>query len=303
MLGSRLKYAVTVGRLSSFSRAAEAVGISQSAVTKAIADLEHRLGYPIFLRTPRGAVPTAEGREFLDRAARILADTEELLAESERRENPYKGPLRIGLFPGSIEWLFAEPITALLRRYPAISLEILTGNSERGVQLLARGDVDVACGPHVAFMHLPHLRCEALVNIQFVPFVRIGHPILSFQRIDRESLVQFDFIAPSSSEPYTSTIQQIYEEYGHGSAKGVHVIDYFPTVRRIVEATDSIGVVASYFASHPRFQEKYVAMPGIGIFDPLALCYAVRTHWPVKPSAHAFIVQARQAMREYCIPA
>lgn len=303
MLGSRLKYAVTVGRLSSFSRAADAVGISQSAVTKAIADLEHRVGYPIFLRTPRGAIPTAEGREFLDRAARILADTEELLADGERRENPYKGPLRVGLFPGSIEWLFAEPITALLKRHPAICLEILTGNSERGVQLLARGDVDVACGPHAAFMHFPHFRCEALVDIQFVPFVRIGHPISLLHRVERETLVQFDFIAPSSSEPYTSIIQQIYEEHGQGSAKGVHVIDYFPTVRRVVESTDSIGVVASHFASHPRFQEKYVTLPGIGIFDPLALCYAVRTHWPVKPSAHAFIAQARRVMRECLAPA
>ncbi|MFN6935087.1 MAG: LysR family transcriptional regulator, partial [Tsuneonella sp.] len=68
MLDSRLKHAVAVGQLRSFSRAADAVGVTQSAVTKSVAELERHLGYSLFHRTSRGAMPTEEGREFIDRA-------------------------------------------------------------------------------------------------------------------------------------------------------------------------------------------------------------------------------------------
>ena len=95
-MDARLKQAVAVGRLGSFSKAAEAVNVTQSAVTKSVADLERRIGFPIFLRTYRGVVPTSEGRAFLERASRLLADTDELLSGSYRTD-PFSGNVRIGI--------------------------------------------------------------------------------------------------------------------------------------------------------------------------------------------------------------
>jgi len=66
VLDSRLRYAVAVARVGSFSGASKAVGVTQSAITKSVADLEQQLGFAIFNRTSRGVAMTPEGRDFID---------------------------------------------------------------------------------------------------------------------------------------------------------------------------------------------------------------------------------------------
>ena len=82
--------------------------------------------------------------EIIDRAARLLADADDLFRERNRGADPYAGLLRIGLFPGSMDWLINDAAIGLLKRHEGVRLEIVSGNSERAVQLLSRGDIDVA---------------------------------------------------------------------------------------------------------------------------------------------------------------
>ncbi|GAC1577440.1 MAG: LysR family transcriptional regulator [Sphingomicrobium sp.] len=295
MLDSRLRYAVAVARLGSFSGASESVGVTQSAVTKSVADLEQQLGFALFHRTSRGAVPTPEGREFIDRAARLLADAADLFSERDRGADPYSGQLRVGLFPGSIDWLITAPVIALLRRHAGLRIDIAAGNSERGVQLLSRGDIDVALGLEAAFTRWPQFKCGRIAVVKIVPFVRTGHPILTKARIGKAALAQFEFVMPSSSEPYMSIIQQLYEQTGQRPSDRIHTTDHFPLVRRIVASSDAIGMVAMDFTTNKWFRDNFVALPDSGLLDPLMLCYATRTRWPIKPAARALINQIRLA--------
>lgn len=61
----QIHYALTIAEYGSMNKAAEKLGSSQPAVTSAVRELENELGIEIFLRTHKGAVPTAEGEEFL----------------------------------------------------------------------------------------------------------------------------------------------------------------------------------------------------------------------------------------------
>ncbi|WP_447929891.1 LysR family transcriptional regulator [Sphingopyxis fribergensis] len=296
MFDSRLKHAVAVGKLGSFSRAAEDVGVTQSAVTKSVADLERQLGYPLFHRTSRGALLTEEGRDFIDRASRLLADAAELVGETERSADPYKGLLRIGIFPGSLEWMLTEPLLALLRHRPSIRIEMVTGTSERGVQLLTRGDIDVAFGMHAAFANWAQFKCEKLGVLDATPFVRREHPILAMGPVTVKTLTQFDFVVPSSSEPYTTAVRQMYEDSGQPLGDRLHVMDFFPLIERLVASSDTIGFVASEFVASRRFQERFVALSGTNFFQGPTLCCAVRARWPAKPATRAMIAQVRQKL-------
>ena len=186
MLDSRLKYAVAVARIGSFTGAANAVGVTQSAVTKSVADLEQQLGIALFNRTSRGILVTPEGRDFIDRAARLLADADDLFRERNRGADPYAGLLRIGLFPGSMDWLINDAAIGLLKRHEGVRLEIVSGNSERAVQLLSRGDIDVAFGLEAALAGWPQFKCERIAAVDIMPFVRKDHPILSETAIDKQ---------------------------------------------------------------------------------------------------------------------
>lgn len=79
-MDGRLRHAIAVARQGTFSRAAKEIGLTQSALTRSVAHLERQVGYALFLRTSKGVFPTADGRDFLERATRIVADIGDLLA-------------------------------------------------------------------------------------------------------------------------------------------------------------------------------------------------------------------------------
>lgn len=295
MLSHRLKHVVAVGRFGSFSRAADALGVTQSTVTKCVADLERSLGYPLFHRTSRGATPTEQGREFIDRAARVLADVTDLLGEADKHADPYRGTLRVGLFPGSIEWLLTDSLVALIKRHPQIRIETVSGSSERGIQLLARGDIDVAFGLHAAFSGWNQFKSEMIASAEIAPFVRIGHPLLLREQVGEEELVQYDFVVPSMSEPYTSIIQDMYERHGERIKDRLHMTDDFHLTRRIVGMSDAIGLVAGDYAQAPYFRERFAVLTDTKILGKLTVCYAIRVRWSIKPTVRALISLMRQA--------
>ena len=61
----QMHYALTIDKNGSMNKAADKLNISQPTLTSAMRELEKELGFEIFLRTHKGAVPTAEGAEFL----------------------------------------------------------------------------------------------------------------------------------------------------------------------------------------------------------------------------------------------
>ncbi len=218
------------------------------------------------------------------------------MGDTDRSADPYKGLLRIGIFPGSLEWMLTEPLMALLRHRPSIRIEMVTGTSERGIQLLTRGDIDVAFGMHAAFANWAQFKCEKVGLLDAIPFVRRDHPILAMGPVTVETLTRFDFVVPSSSEPYTTAVRQMYEASGQALGDRLHVMDFFPLIQRLVASSDTIGFVAAKVANSRRFQERFVALRGTYLFQGPTLCCAVRARWPAKPATRAMIAQVRQTL-------
>ncbi len=77
----KLRHVVETARFENVTRAAEALYITQSALTRSLADVEAELGTPLFVRLPRGVRVTDQGRRFVDRARLIIGDVGDLLAD------------------------------------------------------------------------------------------------------------------------------------------------------------------------------------------------------------------------------
>lgn len=290
----RLHYVVAVARAGSITAAADAVGVTQSAITKSVASLERQIGYSIFYRTPRGSILTAEGRDFVDRASRLLEDTNDLLKRPMEHERTYAGTLRIGVGPASLEWRLIEPLGLLLKRHPAIKFDVNGSTFERTVQLLRAGAIDVALGFEAAYAEWADIRREPIRAVRSVNFVRIGHPVLARETITAEDLAEFDFVSPSDGRPYGVVVRKIYEDANIEWHKRVHVVDYFPLVREIVAQTDAIGVTTELFTRTKAFKQHFVALDELNLLPPSTLCCAIRKRWEPKPIVRAFI----RAMKE-----
>ncbi len=289
MLDPRLNHLVAVARCGSFTAAAQAIGVTQSAVTKGVADLERQLGYSLFHRTARGALLTEKGGEFVERASRLLDDARELLEGSAIKADPYAGVLRIGVCPASIEWRLIAPLASLLARHPGIRFDVSGASFERMVQLLRNGAVDVALGFDAAFSEWPDLRREPVPELKTTLFVRKGHPALDKVPASLTDIAEYDFVSPSDSRPFGAIIRNVYERQGIEWRTRMHVIDYFPIVRRIVATSDAIGVVALSHASSRSFQRDFALLDHRVPFEPARMCCAVRARWEAKPAVRAFI--------------
>jgi DNA-binding transcriptional LysR family regulator len=105
-----------------FAAAGRELGISASAVGKAIGRLEHRVGVRLFQRTSRSVRLTPEGERFVARCRRILSEAEEAESELAQAQGVPRGVLRVNLPEGG------EPYRRLLldfqNAYPAVALEI-----------------------------------------------------------------------------------------------------------------------------------------------------------------------------------
>jgi DNA-binding transcriptional LysR family regulator len=289
MLDSRFIYVVAVARSGSFTAAAQATGLTQSAITRSVADLEKEIGYAVFYRTPRGVILTERGGDFVTRVGRLLEDARELLKGGAAGADPYDGVIRIGVCPASLEWWLVEPLVELLSKHAGVRYDISSSNFETIVQHLRSGTLDVAVGFDAAFAEWPDLRRESMGSLKANLFVRKGHPLEHKDNITQTDLARYNFVTPSDSRPYGEIIRDLYKNHGIDWHDKVHRADFFPAVRRIVETTDAIGTVAVSYASSPQFLERFAVLSNIDLFPVAPLCCAVRMRWQPKAATRAFI--------------
>lgn len=128
----QLEYAVAVARHGGVTAAAEALHVSQPALSVALGQLEALLGQPLFLRRAGGPmVPTSFGRAFLDRAAAELAALERLMAGAALQAVP----VRLACFEDLAPVLLAP----LLRRLAAAAPEVTVTPQVLGFEPLTEG--------------------------------------------------------------------------------------------------------------------------------------------------------------------
>jgi DNA-binding transcriptional LysR family regulator len=144
-----LRALVAVGRDRSFTIAAAKLGVSQSALSQAIRELEARLGVRLLTRTTRSVSPTEAGERLLRTVAPRFEEIEaELAAVSELREKP-AGTIRITATDYAIETILWPKLAKLLRQYPDIKVELIVDYGLTDI-VAERYDAGVRAGEQVA---------------------------------------------------------------------------------------------------------------------------------------------------------
>jgi DNA-binding transcriptional LysR family regulator len=122
---SDLRMLLTIVQWGSMSKAAVHLNLSQSAVSKALGELEHTLGVRLLDRTPQGIEPTAYGTAILSRATAIFDEVRQGVKDIEFLANPTAGEVRVGCNEPIAAGLLAAIIERLGRQYPRIQCHML----------------------------------------------------------------------------------------------------------------------------------------------------------------------------------
>lgn len=134
-----------VSETGSFARAAEALGLTPSGVSRAVARLEARVGVRLFDRGPRAVTLTEEGRRFHAQVTPLLAGIEEAATEVAGAASEASGRLRVNVDPWFARVVLAPRLPRFLARHPRLSLELAVSNHRE--EMMTGTDVAVRFGP------------------------------------------------------------------------------------------------------------------------------------------------------------
>ncbi|MCW8060455.1 LysR family transcriptional regulator [Agrobacterium tumefaciens] len=153
---------------SSFTRAADTLGVPRSSVSAAVQELEERVGARLLYRTTRVVSPTQDGSAFYERCVRLIADVEE--TENIFRQSALPaGRLRVDV-PGRIGRLIVAPaLPAFLNKYSEINIDL--GVTDRAVNLVGE---NVDCVVRVGSLADSGLIARAIGEL---PLINVASPL------------------------------------------------------------------------------------------------------------------------------
>ncbi len=137
-----LRIFIDVAERSSFTKAANALGYSQSTVSFQIKQLEEELGAKLFERINHTVTLTDRGREVLRYAHQIDQLSREM-NQAAQTEQPVVGRIRVALADSLLPLLLGERFLALRKAYPAVSLKLITAETEEMFRLLNHNEADL----------------------------------------------------------------------------------------------------------------------------------------------------------------
>jgi DNA-binding transcriptional LysR family regulator len=128
-LFSGITVLVQVVESGSFVRAAEALGLSSSGVSRAVSRLEARMGVRLIERTTRALTLTGEGQQLYEQVRPHLTGVSEAVALASGAAHAVRGKLRVNIDPYFARIVLAARLTEFLERFPDLSVELITKDS------------------------------------------------------------------------------------------------------------------------------------------------------------------------------
>ena len=139
----KLEAAVKTYELKSISLASQELGLTQSAVSHSIADLEEELGFQILTRTRKGVYLTPQGERILPHMKAILNDCSLMLQEADSIRGVEEGTVIIGTFSSVAVHLLPGILKSFEQDYPKIEFRLKNGDYHDVEEWIARGEVDI----------------------------------------------------------------------------------------------------------------------------------------------------------------
>lgn len=194
-------------------RAAEALNISQPALSRSIRLLEDDLGTPIFTREARGLVLTSFGVRLLAVASRLSRDWE-MSRESLRGAGAeFDGALRLSAGPVWTAVVLPKVIPQLRQAYPKLRLEVEHLAADTFVDVLRTGRVDVCLGvrPDTGLSH-EEFATDVMGTFRDRVVARAGHPIHACDPQDNEALHRFPWLVYGGISTFRTRTEHLVRE-------------------------------------------------------------------------------------------
>lgn len=200
---AQLRALVAVAEYGGFTKAAEVLGLTQSAVSHAIAALERELGQALLHRDRSGVVMTAVGQAVLDDARQAVRAEERVAAKAQASGSQLAGELRLGGLPSTNVALLPALQREFCRRHPQARVSLLEGSDEEVLGWTEHGLVDLGCVTEA----VGKVEGALLATDEFMAVMDGGHPLAGQNGVAVDDLADDPLITSASGcEPVTEQL-------------------------------------------------------------------------------------------------
>ncbi|MFZ2986439.1 LysR family transcriptional regulator [Ideonella sp.] len=295
ILDARWRIFLRVAEAGSLSKAAAALDMPQSMVSRAITQLERQCGERLFQRTGRGVLLTELGTQLRPRVLRLAADADELADDIRNAQGQPVGEVLLGLLPSAVR-RFTGPLCAAVRaQMPGVRLHLVEGASAQLEEQLREGRLDMATVPREDAAAIGDHPLLARMPLQLLG--RAGDPLLALPQIALASLSGLPLVLPARPHPLRARLDRLAAEGAlqllvATEADSVH-LQY-----EVAAAGGGYAIAAAAEPPDPRLASSRIVAPELERFVVLAVSPR-RPHTRATREVQRLLCQIAAGMRPY----
>ena len=202
---------VQVANHRSFSRAADALFLTQPSVTARIQALERDLSERLFERSGRGVRLTEVGACFLPHAERVLQALRGGRDAIEALRNLQSGSLILASATTVSTYILPGLLKTFRSRFPRVEVSVRTGRSEQVLEMLLADEAQIGL---VRAVHHPDVESRALIEDEVLLIANADHELAHGGAISVDRLGEHPFIFFDRSSSYYSLAQGLFRQHG-----------------------------------------------------------------------------------------
>jgi len=233
MDNQNLKAFITVADCGSFSDAADQLYITQSAISKRIAQLELQIGKKLFDRIARQVSLTEAGKELLPRAQRILKEYEDALQAINDLSGEASGTLRLAISHHLGLHRLPPVLKQFSQQYPNVTLDIEFMDSEKAYELVLHGESEVAVITLALDSH-HNINSKKIWDDPLRFICAQDHPLANLKKPKLSDLAEYPIILPGLNTYTGRIIQNLFQREGI-PLKAPMSTNYLETISTMVE--------------------------------------------------------------------
>ncbi|QWA13093.1 LysR family transcriptional regulator [Sodalis ligni] len=236
----QLRVFVAIARHGSFSRAGETIGLSQSAVSHSIKELEKEVGVTLLDRTTREVVLTEAGQRLVSRLERALDELNTTLQDARHYGQQRSGKVHVAASPTISAHLMPQCLSVSEKLYPGIKVRLRDRPQQWVLESIRNAEVDF--GIVIDPIQTADLYCQPVLLEPFLLLCRSDHPFAGQKQVSWQSLNGCRLVLQDYASGSRALLDEALRQQGI-NAEIVQEIGHPATLFPMVEAGIGISIV------------------------------------------------------------
>lgn len=283
-----IEYFAAVAEHGHLGRAANALGLSQPALSKSLRRLEQSMQAKLVRRTSKGMALTPVGDALFSRVRRLRLSLEDVTREIADLTHGHAGHLRIGCAPVFATHLLPAACATLLKEAPRVTSKVAFLDTEIALPALRHGELDFYLAPFQTSRH-DDLVAEHLFDHDLVVYASASHRLARKRELRLSDLARERWAVASLNAPSPQRLRQAFLDAGLPPPEVAMESNSLPLRHRIVASSELLGFAPRSSVSEAARRSRLVVLPVRDFTHTRRVGVMYRKDAYLSPAARRFI--------------